>query len=246
MKISVVVPFYNTKTEYFAECINALKKLDIFEVILVDDCSTNKDIIQLAKKSGFRYLKTKKNSGSDGVPTQLGIENAKGDYICRVDSDDILLELPKKFNTDICFGNIDRLGSANHLSFEKMILQPQPFFNALIAKKEIFIKHPLVLDKNIYSDILFLMQLLFHNYTYSYYNKVNYIYRDTEGSIINSQSAIYQRLLHVQTVSRFCQIEKLSKENSVRYMALAMKHFYYGINSINHLNKAMPLYKNLP
>jgi len=66
LKISVVVPFYNTPISYFQKCINALKKLNPYEVILVDDCSNDENTIKLAKSSGFKYLKTPYQSGHDG------------------------------------------------------------------------------------------------------------------------------------------------------------------------------------
>lgn len=246
MKISVVVPFYNTPIENFKKCIKALKTVDAYEVILVDDSSSNKEVVKLAKDSGFKYLKTKTQSGSDGTPVNLGVKNAKGDYICRVDSDDILLELPKVFHTDICFGNIDRLGSAKGISLEKLIMAPQAYCNALVAKKEIFLKHPFAIDKNVYSDILFLYQILYNDYTYSYYNKVNYIYSDTEGSILNSKSFLHQRLLNMQTVARFCQLEEVPQNLTVKYMTMAMKNFYYGSQSFKFLHEPMPLFKDLP
>lgn len=246
MKISIVVPFYNTPIESFKKCIEALKKVGAYEVLLVDDCSSNKEVVRLAKQSGFKYLKTKTQSGRDGTPVNLGVKNAKGDYICRVDSDDVLLELPKKFDTDICFGNIDRLGSAKGISLERLIMVPQAFCNALVAKKEIFLNHPFATDKNVHTDILFLYQILYNDYTYSYYNKVNYIYNDTEGSILNTESHLHQRLLNMQTVARFCQLENVPQDLTVKYMTMAMKNFYYGSQSFDFLHKPMPLFKDLP
>jgi len=47
MKISVVIPFYNPPREYFLECIRAVKKLNPYEIILVDDCSTDEGVVQM-------------------------------------------------------------------------------------------------------------------------------------------------------------------------------------------------------
>lgn len=246
MKISVVVPFYNTPIKNFKNCIDALKKVNPYEVILVNDSSSDKEVVRLAKQSGFKYLKTKTQSGSDGTPVNLGVQNATGDYICRVDSDDMLLELPKKFEEDFCFGNIDRIGTPKDMSVEKLIMAPQAFCNALVAKKEIFLEHPFATDKNVYSDILFLYQILYKGYSYKCHEKVNYIYCDTEGSILNSKTHLYQRLLNMQTVARFCQIEDVPQNLAVRYMTLAMKNFYYGSQSFDFLHEPMPLFKDLP
>ncbi|MCK4874932.1 MAG: glycosyltransferase family 2 protein, partial [Sulfurimonas sp.] len=88
LKISIIVPFYNTPVSYFQKCIDALQKLEAFEVILIDDCSNDEETIKLAKDSGFKYLKTPYQSGHDGMPLNIGVKEANGDYICRVDSDD--------------------------------------------------------------------------------------------------------------------------------------------------------------
>lgn len=58
MSISVIIPFYNPPIKLFDKCLNTLKRLNPYEVILVDDCSTNIDIIKIAKQSGFIYMRT--------------------------------------------------------------------------------------------------------------------------------------------------------------------------------------------
>ena len=235
LKISVIVPFYNTPLEYFRECLNALKKLNVFEVILIDDCSTDTKTINEALNSGFKYLKTPYQSGYDGLPLNIGVRNSTGDYICRIDSDDILLELPTSMNTDICFGRQDRVKPATNLTLEELILAPRAICNAIIAKKEIFLKHPFATDSNVYGDILFVLQLLYNKYSFTTYPKVNYIYSKREDSIQTSKSPLYHRLTHIQTVSRLCQLENISHKESNRLLNLAMLNFKYGSKALNYL-----------
>ena len=118
-KISVVIPFYNTPIEYFIECIESVKKLKPFEIILVDDCSSNLELVKIAKNSGCKYVKTAYQSGFDGHPFNMGVKEARGDYICRVDSDDVLLELPSEMLYDIHFGNSDRVAMPKILTVEE-------------------------------------------------------------------------------------------------------------------------------
>ena len=94
MKISVVIPIYN-KQEYVERCLTQLcsQDFDDFEIIAVDDGSTDlsgklcddiaKDHIQI------RVFHTV----NEGVTAarRYGIEQAKGDYVVFVDSDDELL-----------------------------------------------------------------------------------------------------------------------------------------------------------
>jgi glycosyltransferase involved in cell wall biosynthesis len=228
LKISIVVPFYNTPVEYFQECFSALQKLEPYEVILVDDCSSEHETIKLAKNSGFKYLKTPYQSGHDGLAVNIGIQEARGDYICRVDSDDILLELPKNMTKDICFGYQSRVKPAFNITIEELILGPRALCSALVAKREIFLKHPFANDSNVFSDILFVLQLLYNRYSFETFAKVNYIYKKRKGSLQASKSYFHHRLTHIQTVARLCQIENIPQEESVRFLKLAMENLKSG------------------
>ena len=132
LKISVVIPFYNTPLALFMECLHSVKKLKPFEIILVDDCSSDLELIKIAKSSGCKYLKTAYQSGFDGHPFNVGVQEAKGDYICRVDSDDVLLELPTQMRYEIHFGNADRVSMPKILTVEELILAPR----AILQKTE--------------------------------------------------------------------------------------------------------------
>jgi len=232
LKISVVVPFYNTPVEYFSKCIKSLQKVNPFEVILVDDCSTNKQTVKLAKESGFKYLKTEKQSGRDGHPINVGMKAAAGKYACRVDSDDELLALPQEMNTDICFGYQSRVKPAFNLCIEDIILDPRALCHATVCKKEIFLKHPFATDSNVYCDVLFTLQVLLHKYSFTVYPKINYIYNKLEDSIITSKSLFGQRLINIQTVARFCEMEDIEPNEALRLLKLAMLNVQHGRESL--------------
>jgi len=78
--------------------------------------------------SGCIYIRTQYQSGFDGHPFNVGVQNAKGDYICRVDSDDILLELPSSMKSDIWFGKADRVLVPKTSIIEELILAPRALF----------------------------------------------------------------------------------------------------------------------
>ena len=88
LEISVIVPFYNVQ-EYLAHCIDCLLSQnypkDQYEIILVDNNSTD-DSVAIAKKySGIRLLFESKQ-GSYAARNR-GIKEAKGEIIAFVDSD---------------------------------------------------------------------------------------------------------------------------------------------------------------
>lgn len=94
MKISIIVPVYNTE-KYFKKCIDSIlnQTYKNFEVIIINDCSKGNcdDIIKLYKDKRIKYIKNKTNKGI-GYNRNLGITKAKGNYICFIDSDDYIRE----------------------------------------------------------------------------------------------------------------------------------------------------------
>ena len=236
MNISIVIPFYNPPIHLFIECLSALKKLNPYEVILVDDCSDDERVVLMAQTSGFRYLKTPYQSGHDGLPHNVGVRAASGEYICRVDADDVLLELPASMSTDLHFGRLNRVKAPVGISVEKLILGPRAICNALVAKKEIFLRYPMAEDSNVYGDVLFALRVLHNQHTYTVHPRVNYIYHKHPTSIQNSKPLFYHRLRQVQTVARFCQLENIDPKQSIRYLEMALQNVRYGSNSLKILS----------
>ena len=94
MKISVVVPVYNEE-KVVCKVINLIhrtflknKKVDRFEIVAVDDGSTDKSFDQLRKikKANFRFLSHKRNKGY-GAALKTGIRNSKYDWVMIIDAD---------------------------------------------------------------------------------------------------------------------------------------------------------------
>ena len=95
--ISVVIPLYNAE-KYIGELLDSLlaQTFPNFEVIVVDDCSTDKSVKIIEeytpKFSGrLRFQKLEMNSGTGGsVPRNVGFKLVRGDYVLFVDADDYL------------------------------------------------------------------------------------------------------------------------------------------------------------
>ena len=96
--ISVIIPLYNAE-RFIGECLDSLllQTFQDFEVIIVDDCSTDKSVniveSYIPKFDGkLKIAKTKKNSGGGGyVPRNIGLSLAGGEYVYFVDADDFIL-----------------------------------------------------------------------------------------------------------------------------------------------------------
>ena len=117
-KISVIIPLYNTE-KYIKRCLDSILKqtYSALEIIVVDDNSTDKGpdfAAELAKSdSRIKILHHEKNMGLFHARI-TGVENATGDYIAFVDSDDyisadffrVLVEKAEANSCDIVIGKV--------------------------------------------------------------------------------------------------------------------------------------------
>lgn len=91
MMISVVLPVYNVSL-YIKEALDSILNQTIqdFEIIIIDDCSTDKtiEIVQSFKDARIRIFTKPENKGLiDSL--NIGFKAAKGKYIARMDGDDL-------------------------------------------------------------------------------------------------------------------------------------------------------------
>lgn len=101
-KISVVMPTYNAE-KYLREAIDSIlnQTYSDFEFLIIDDNSTDKtlEIIESYNDSRIRVIK----GDCKGIAAALnkGLEEAKGEYIARMDADDI--SVPERFEVQVDF-----------------------------------------------------------------------------------------------------------------------------------------------
>lgn len=93
-KISVIIPVYNAET-YLHRCINSIlsQTFTDFEIVLVDDGSTDNSlqIVQNFTLLDERiHVFHQENLGVTRA-RKTGVEIAKGEFVCFVDADDVLL-----------------------------------------------------------------------------------------------------------------------------------------------------------
>lgn len=124
--ISVVVPVYNVE-EYLPDCVESIlaQTFKVFELILVDDGSPDNcgALCDSYAKKDARVRVIHKENGGLSDARNKGIDQAKGEYITFIDSDDIiyreyleyLYEAAQKYDADIVQGTItthlDKLGT---------------------------------------------------------------------------------------------------------------------------------------
>lgn len=118
IELSIIVPIYNVE-EYLEECLNSIYNINNInkEVILINDGSTDRSqvIVDKFKKRYDDITKViiKKNSGLSSARNS-GLNQAKGEYVLFIDSDDFIdsKKIEKLFfyarrnELDIAFGDL--------------------------------------------------------------------------------------------------------------------------------------------
>ena len=115
--ISIIIPLYNAE-DYIAESFDSIlnQTFQNFEVIVVDDCSTDNSyavVESYIPKFGGRLklLQMEKNSGSAPAPRNKGFLHSRGEYIFFMDADDVFTKtaleemytLAKEYGADVVY-----------------------------------------------------------------------------------------------------------------------------------------------
>ena len=220
MLVSFIIPSYNS-AHTVKRCLDSIYalplKLSEFEVIFVDDCSTDNtyDIVAeyQAKHSNITLLLQPKNN-RQGAARNRAVTIAKGEYICFVDSDDAVTEgivaairLAKDHNTDMTvfhFVNANEHGiitkEADKLSFkEKQVFSGVEMQNkhsywcsapwGYIYKNGFLrqVNYPFT-EGALYEDSDFVAVHLYYAKRMTYSAKLGYIAYYREGSTTHSTS----------------------------------------------------------
>lgn len=92
-KVSVIIPVYNTG-KYLESSVSSIQEqtLQDIEIIIIDDGSTDDSpaILKKLSESDARIRLFVQSNQGQSAARNLGLDNAQGDYIYFMDSDDIL------------------------------------------------------------------------------------------------------------------------------------------------------------
>lgn len=130
-KVTIIVPVYNAE-KYVRETLDSLKSqcMTDFEVLMIDDGSRDSSpaIIDEYAQSDARFRAIHKENGGVSSARNLGLREARGEWIMFVDADDLLTENTLQAlcaatdgETDYVLGSVTRFGDVP----EEVILQTE-------------------------------------------------------------------------------------------------------------------------
>ena len=188
--ISIVIPIFNSE-KYLLECLNSVlnQSFSDFEVLCINDGSIDrsKEICEQYVRKDKRFrLYNQKNAGVS-VARNLGIEKAQGEYLCFVDSDDVIAK-------DFLWNLLDRIQGcdASVCDFSNDLRKlGKKEKHVLSYEKNDLIKEALLGCRRSVNIVLFLFKRSII--------QINHI-RFMEGSVMRIQSFIFGILLVA-----FCQ-----------------------------------------
>ncbi len=195
-KFSIVIPNYN-KEKYIGECLDSVFNQDIekdkYEVIVVEDGS-NDNSLEIIKRYPVKIFYT--NRKRAGGARNLGIENAKGEYVVFLDSDDylastdVLSKLDKKANGQdvIALPFIkDNFGTRTLVKDEFTDMGERIQKTKLLActvrccKREL-LENVRFTEYIAYEDVCFSLETLCKCKTYDYFEEPFFVYRKVKDS----------------------------------------------------------------
>lgn len=216
IKVSVIVPVYNTMP-YLAKCLDSLCNQDYdkkdYEIIIVNDGTPdNSEKIILDYQKHFPDLIKVINKKNGGISSarNAGLNQAKGEYICFVDSDDYVeKDLLSSLNSEnnnydlFVFGYnevYEHYSNTNNVSDNILVNNCQSlelfFENKAVRgyawnkvfKREIIFQNNIKFDEKIsyIEDLSFVIEYIAHCKTLYFSKLILYNYVQRTGSSINS------------------------------------------------------------
>lgn len=217
-KYSIVIPVYNVEN-YIEKCVDSILKQEYkdFEIIIVDDGSTDRSIFKITEivenNSDKIKIIRQENKGLGGA-RNTGLEQARGEYVWFVDSDDTIRKdalavlncfLEKEKADVVVFNLMDIDEQGNYLTKESGVTleykgvfsleeMPQMLFMSPSACNKVF-KRTLLEQNHIrfpehvwFEDLSTIPKIYLHAKTIGYIDEELYLYLQRKGSIMKNSN----------------------------------------------------------
>lgn len=244
--VSIIVPVYKVE-KYIRQCIDSIlaQTFTDWEVLLVDDGSPDNSgsiCDEYALNDSRISVLHKCNAGVSSA-RNLGIENAKGEWITFIDADDFIgtkyLEQIKTSVAKCPDVDLIHCGCQNYMNGTISINQQYEDFESddcsilfnrfrgLVAtkwfKRDIIIKYNIRFDEKIKiaEDYIFTVDYIHHINKYAFNSCLDYFYRIHSQSVTHSihtvidyDKALYKFRRVYDTVEKYIELKHLSIQDS--------------------------------
>lgn len=213
----MVLPVYNVE-KYIEDCIESIinQTCKEFELIIVDDDTKDSSIIiseKMLSDSDISYRIIHRENGGLSAARNTGIKAAQGDYLCFIDSDDVinpqyvetLLYDLEKNHVDLAIANFKWVTDEDKKDFDLSdthgdivdkkdflykVLRRQIFnyFGCFMISHDYILEHNLWFDETVFFgvDQAYMWRLMVGVEKYTYSKKVVYNYYNRPGSIMTA------------------------------------------------------------
>ncbi|PGE18777.1 hypothetical protein COM64_13165 [Bacillus toyonensis] len=245
-QFSIIIPTYNVD-EYIGDCITSILKqtFDDFEIVIVDDCSSDNtvEVINRLSDSRVKLLKNEVNKGPS-YSRNKAIKHSNGKYIVIVDSDDLILEdrleimntYIREEDPDILFDNfyyfIDGDGhcyangyeqkgiskkSLRSIDVKQFIEYDLGIFKG-VMKREFITKNGILYNENcrLAEDFLFYLEYFANEGKVLFIPETLYLYRQRKNSLITTLNKEYYVELIKVTEYAIREVEKQTINSNIR------------------------------
>lgn len=266
--LSIIIPIYNEE-KYLPRCIESVLQQTHrdFELLLINDGSTDRsiDICTKYQKKDSRIRVIDKSNEGVSATRNLGIKEAKGDYVSFIDSDDfvdkdiyrVLLSQMTKDKTELCAMTSYTINQCGHILDGSQVISgdvaltellllrfPTSLWAYLYSRKAL---DGLYLNEDIhfFEDFEFNYRVLTKADTVSLCDQTLYYYQPNSGSV-NMQSISEKRTSCLKVYDLI--IDNLIRERKelLQYASCFRAHFLASvISSLAKSDRAATKYYDL-
>lgn len=273
---SIIIPTYNRASFIENTVKSALQQdYDKFEVIVVDDGSTDTTeiVIKNINNSKIRYYY--KDNAERAAARNFGVKHAKGDYVCFLDSDDFLypnhlsiaVETIVKYKYPEFFGLGYEARNLKNDSVKSTILFPEIAnetlirgnnfsCNAIFIRKDIALLHPFNEIRSLSgTEDYELWFRLAARYNLYFNNKITsaIVQHDSRSIYLTNEKKLLERILimeeslekDIEFIKKFGKDFPIIKANNRLYIALNTAIMKKPLSTLKYLLQAVSFSKSV-
>ena len=242
---SIIVPVYNVE-KWLPKCIDSILEQSYrdFELILVNDGSTDKslEICTQFAQIDSRIVVIDKNNEGVSAARNIGIKNAKGKYICFVDSDDwvgynylsALINTQLKYNSQLVISGLNLYfkGEKSEYKVDEVVYDKSNFLQLFSSQEDILFllrgpccklfdrdiiqSNSIEFDQSIHygEDAIFVLKYCLYCDLVAFSSDVSYQYYRREGGLVCSKPLRRDCVFELKAFNSIFNIwsNRLSKE----------------------------------